>query len=234
MEQYIFGKNAVNIALKNDSVSKLFLKKGNKEYDKYRIRKEFVDLKVLDKLSNQGNHQGVVACVEGYKTKSLDYIISKAKSKEYPLILLLDGLTDPHNLGAILRIADAIGVDGVIYGKHRSVSLNATVAKVSTGAIETVDVCEVTNLTQTLKTLKDNGYWIIGTDLTESKDYRAVDYKMSTVLVIGSEGEGISRLVKKECDYLVKLPMYGTVQSLNASVATGILCYQINNNRYPQ
>ena len=234
MEQYIFGKNAVNIALKNDSVSKLFLKKGNKEYDKYRIRKEFVDQKVLDKLSNQGNHQGVVASVEGYKTKSLDYIINKAKSKEYPLILLLDGLTDPHNLGAILRIADAIGVDGVIYGKHRSVSLNSTVAKVSTGAIETVDVCEVTNLTQTLKTLKDNGYWIVGTDLNESKDYRTIDYKMSTVLVIGSEGEGISRLVKKECDYLVKLPMYGTVQSLNASVATGILCYQINNNRYPQ
>ena len=234
MEQYIFGKNAVNIALKNDSVSKLFLKKGNKEYDKYKIRKEFVDQKVLDKLSNQGNHQGVVASVEAYKTKSLDYIINKAKSKEYPLILLLDGLTDPHNLGAILRIADAIGVDGVIYGKHRSVSLNSTVAKVSTGAIETVDVCEVTNLTQTLKTLKDNGYWIVGTDLNESKDYRTIDYKMSTVLVIGSEGEGISRLVKKECDYLVRLPMYGTVQSLNASVATGILCYQINNNRYPQ
>ena len=233
MEQYIYGKNSVAIALRNNNVSKLFVKKGNKEYDKYKVKKEFVEQKLLDKLSSNGNHQGVVAVVEEYKTIKLETIINKSKQKEYPLILLLDGLTDPHNLGAILRIADAIGVDGVIYGKHRSVSLNSTVAKVSTGAIETVDVCEVTNLSQTLKTLKDNGYWIIGTDLEESKDYRSVDYKMPTVLVIGSEGVGISRLVKKECDILIKLPMLGTVQSLNASVATGILCYQINNNRYP-
>ena len=234
MEQNIFGKNSVNTALRNNNVSKLYIKKGIKEYDKYKVKKEFVDVKLLDKLSSNGNHQGVIAVVEEYRTKKLEYIIEKAKAKEYPLIIVLDGLTDPHNLGAILRISDAIGVDGVIYGKHRSVSLNATVAKVSTGAIETVNVCEVTNLTQTIKTLKDNGSWVVGTNLEESKSYTEIDYKMPTVLVIGSEGSGISRLVKKECDYLIKLPMLGKVQSLNASVATGIICYEIYRNRYPQ
>ena len=146
---------------------------------------------------------------------------------------MLDGLEDPHNLGAILRTCDAVGVDGVIIGKNRSVSLNATVAKVSTGAIHHVKVAQVTNLTRTLEELKKKSFWVVGCELENSQDYRAVDYNMPTVLVIGSEGFGISRLVKKSCDIHVVLPMVGHVNSLNASVATAVLLYQVYNSRHP-
>ena len=147
---------------------------------------------------------------------------------------MLDSLEDPHNLGAILRTCDAIGADGVIIGKHRSVGLTSTVAKVSTGAIEHVKVAAVTNLRTALDELKEAGYWVIGTDAHEAIDYRDVRCDMPLVVVIGSEGKGISRLVLEACDYKVALPMVGHVTSLNASVAAGILLYQVYNARNPR
>ena len=159
--------------------------------------------------------------------------IKDIPENKQPLLLMLDGLEDPHNLGAILRTCDAVGVDGVIIGKNRSVGLNGTVAKVSTGAIHHVKVAQVTNLTRTLEDLKKKAFWVVGCELENSQDYRSVDYNMPTVLVIGSEGFGMSRLVKKSCDINVVLPMVGHVNSLNASVAASVLLYQVYNSRHP-
>lgn len=136
-------------------------------------------------------------------------------------------------MGAILRTCDAVGVDGVIIAKNRSVSLNGTVAKVSTGAIDHVKVAQVTNLARTLEDLKKRGYWIVGCDNDQSQDYRSVDYNMPTCIVIGSEGKGITRIVKQQCDYKVVLPMVGHVTSLNASVATAVILYQVYHSRFP-
>ena len=177
-----------------------------------------------------GNHQGVVVKVIDYEYCNLRDVLEKYKNED-AVLAILDGLEDPHNLGAILRTADATGVNGIIIPKHRSVSLNATVAKVSTGAIEYANVVQVTNLVTTIKELKKNGYWIIGLELDGSVDYRKQDYSGKIAVVIGSEGKGISRLVKEECDFCVNIPMYGHVNSLNASVSAAILFYEILRNR---
>mgnify|MGYP003890276753 FL=1 len=140
---------------------------------------------------------------------------------------MLDSLEDPHNLGAILRSADAFGVDAIIIPKHRSVGLNATVAKVSTGSIEHVDVVEVTNLTNTIKTLKDQGFWVVGTDADTDQTIHEINVDTNLCIVIGSEGKGISRLVKENCDYVVKIPMSGHVNSLNASVSAALVIYEV-------
>ena len=151
--------------------------------------------------------------------------------KENGLIVMLDGLKDPHNLGAIIRTCECAGVDGVIYKKHNSVHINETVAKVACGALEYVKVAEVNNLVSTIEELKKNGYWVVGTDGNAKNYYDEIDYKMNVVLVIGSEGEGISRLVKENCDFVVKLPMFGIINSLNASVASGIMIYNVLDKR---
>ena len=196
-----------------------------------RIPIEYMDAKKMDQLA-QGNHQGAMIEIDDFKMYTLSEILASAK--EDTILVLLDGLEDPHNLGAILRSADAAGIDGIILPKHRSVSLTPTVAKVSTGAIDTVKTTEVTNLNQTIKDLKKLGFWIYGTDMGKGAvDYRTVEYKGKIALVIGSEGAGISRLVKENCDYVVTLPMHGSVQSLNASVAAGILFYEVLNQRFP-
>ena len=164
--------------------------------------------------------------------KAVEDILQKARDKgEAPFIFLLDNIEDPHNLGAILRTADATGINGVIIPKNRSVSLNSTVAKVSTGAIEHVDCAQVTNLVNAINDLKKAGYWIIGLELDGSIDYRKQDYKGKIAVVIGSEGKGISRLVKENCDFNVHIPMYGHVNSLNASVSASIIFYEIIRNR---
>ncbi len=197
----------------------------------HRIPIEYIDAKKMDQLA-QGNHQGAMIEIDDFKMYTLSEILASAK--EDTILVLLDGLEDPHNLGAILRSADAAGIDGIILPKHRSVSLTPTVAKVSTGAIDTVKTTEVTNLNQTIKDLKKLGFWIYGTDMGKGAvDYRTVKYKGKIALVIGSEGAGISRLVKENCDYVVTLPMHGSVQSLNASVAAGILFYEVLNQRFP-
>ncbi len=239
MEQYIYGRNTVLEALKGDKAIHrvCLLQKDPAIMDIARKRKipvELADKHYFFQLVGKVVHQGVVAVIEEYRYFSIDEIVRGIKPGKQPLLVLLDGLEDPHNLGAILRTCDAIGVDGVIIGKNRSVSLNATVAKVSTGAIDHVKVAQVTNLSRTINELKELGYWIVGCDLDKnSVDYRQVDYNMPTVLVMGSEGFGISRLVKKQCDYHVILPMIGHVTSLNVSVATAVLLYQVHQSRHP-
>ena len=235
MKEYIYGKNTVKASLLNNNRAiRLFTINKNDEFiniaRKNNIEVKIVDNNYLNKLVD-GNHQGVVLEIEGYSYVSVDEIIKETKLK-YPFVVMLDGLEDPHNLGAILRTCDASGVDGVIIGKNRSVKLNSTVAKVSTGAIEYVKVAEVTNLTNTIKYLKTKGFWVVGAEACDkSVLYTDVKYDMPVCLVIGSEGKGISRLVSENCDYLVKIPMVGHVNSLNASVSCSILIYEIIKNR---
>lgn len=230
MPNYIYGKNTVEAAIKNAKVTKAFISNRNSLKDlliKKKIDFEIVDNYKLDKLSKGGNHQGIVAICEEHKNSNLSDLIKDNNG----LIVMLDGITDPHNFGAIIRTCEAGGVDGIIYKKDNSVKVNETVAKVASGALEYVKICEVTNLTSTIKELKDKGYWIVGTSDKAEMDYTDVDYKRNVVLVIGNEGKGISRLVKENCDYLVSLPMKGQVNSLNASVATGIFIYSIISSR---
>ena len=230
MPNYIYGKNTVEAAIKNAKVTKAFISNRNSLKDlliKKKIDFEIVDNYKLDKLSKGGNHQGIVAICEEHKNSNLKDLIKDNNG----LIVMLDGITDPHNFGAIIRTCEAGGVDGIVYKKDNSVKVNETVAKVASGALEYVKICEVTNLTSTIKELKDKGYWVVGTSDKAEMEYTDVDYKRNIVLVIGNEGKGISRLVKENCDYLVSLPMKGQVNSLNASVATGIFIYNIINNR---
>jgi 23S rRNA (guanosine2251-2'-O)-methyltransferase len=194
---------------------------------------QFVPKQKIDQLVKE-QHQGVVASVAAYQYAEIDDLFAKAEKKnEQPFFLILDELEDPHNLGSILRTADAAGAHGVIIPKRRAVGLTSTVAKASTGAIEHVPVVRVTNLVRTITELKDRGVWVFGTDAQESQDYRSMDGAMPLALVIGSEGKGISRLVRDHCDFLVQLPMVGHVTSLNASVAASLLMYEVYRKRYP-
>lgn len=232
----IYGKNTAVEAFKTKKpISKIYLSSDLTDTGLIQMAKNtkaevifMPKAKMNTKFS--GNHQGVVVEVNDYEYKSLHEVINKCKDKD-AVLTILDGLEDPHNLGAILRSADATGVDAIIIPKNRSVSLNSTVAKVSTGAIEHVDVVQVTNLSMTIKELKKQGYWIIGLELDGSVDYRTQDYSGKIAVIIGSEGKGISRLVKEECDFCVNIPMYGHVNSLNASVSAAILFYEILRNR---
>lgn len=241
MRQYIYGRNTVLEALKGDKpVYQVYLMKNVKDNrmielaeDKHAKVNIVTQKNALSKFVGNVVHQGIVAQVEGYDYYSIDEILQSIPKNKQPLLLMLDGLEDPHNLGAILRTCDAVEVDGVIIGKNRSVALTPTVAKVSTGAIDYVKVAQVTNLSRTLDDLKKEGFWVVGCDLDNSQDYRSIDYNMPVVIVIGSEGFGISRLVKKHCDMNVVLPMNGHVTSLNASVATAVILYQVYNSRHP-
>ena len=232
MSELICGTNLVKAAI-NESVKllNLYIYTENKEMISFSKEKgisfQKVDKIFLDK--KMSNHQGVIAEIKGFKLYDLKEIINPSKSS---LIVMLEGLEDPHNLGAVLRTADAAGVDGIIIPKNRSVKLNSTVAKVSTGAIFSVKTVEVVNFVQTIEKLKAAGYWIVGAEATaNSSDYRSIKYDMPTVLVIGSEGKGISRLVSSKCDFLVQIPMRGKVNSLNASVSAGILIYEIKKDQ---
>ncbi len=231
----IYGKNAVCETLKiGKNISKICVTQQNLNLiEKYKVPKYLIEVMDLNKMNKLfvGVHQGIVAYVDEYQYASVNQVINKCSEKEDVCLAILDGLEDPHNLGAILRTADAVGIDGIIIPKNRSVSLNSTVAKVSTGAIEHVDVVQVTNLNQTINELKKNGYWIIGLEMDGSIDYRKQDYRGKIALVIGSEGKGISRLVKENCDFLVNIPMVGHVTSLNASVSASILFYEVLRNR---
>ena len=187
-----------------------------------------LDNRVLDKMC-KGLHQGIILEVEDVKTYTFDEVIPNI-NKEYPLIVILDHLEDPHNLGAIIRSSEAFGVDAIILPNDRSVQITSTVVKTSVGTIEKIKIINVPNLNNTIKKLKDYGYWIVGTDM-EGEDYTSIDYKTKIAIVIGNEGKGISRLVSENCDYLAKIPMKGTVNSLNASVACGIFLSEIVRSR---
>ena len=193
------------------------------------IQPRRVDLETLNRMSGNGNHQGIIVETYPHEYSSLEEIISYSKTKEQPLILILDEIEDPQNFGAILRSADAFSVDGVIIKNKNQVPLNWTVAKVSTGAIEYVKVAQVSNLSNAIKVLKDNGYWIYSADGSGDVSYEKVDYSGAVALVVGSEGRGISQLVMKNSDFIIKIPMSGHVNSLNVSVSTGILLSRIRN-----
>lgn len=239
MAQYIYGRNTVLSALKEHKVKAIYIADGFSlfsildEIKKQNLIAKTSSKQELNRMAQNGNHQGVVAEIDDYKYSSLEEIIKKAKKSQYPLIVILDGVKDPQNLGAILRSCDAFGANGIILKKNGQVGVNSIVAKVSTGAIDFVPVAMVTNLVQTIKTLKNNGYWIVGSDGLAKQDYREIDYKCPIALVVGSEGEGISRLVLENCDFISKITMVGHVNSLNASVATAVYLAQIFNNRFP-
>jgi len=186
----------------------------------------------LDVIAEGRNHQGVIAYISAKEYVELDVIVNAANNSPRPgLILVLDEIEDPHNLGSILRSADAVGAHGVVIPKRRAVPLTATVAKASAGAIEHVPVARVNNISQTIESLKKMGYWVVGTDVDAQQQYHQVDMTGPTVIVIGNEGKGLGEVVKKRCDHLVRLPMVGQVQSLNAGVATGILLYEALRQR---
>ncbi len=191
-----------------------------------------VEKRALDQMAQSRGHQGVIAQVAAHDYATIDEMIHRAEEKnEAPFLVLLDEIKDSYNLGSILRIADAAGVHGVVIPRHRSVGLDATVAKASAGAIEYVPVAKVTNLTQTMEELKEKGFWIAGTDQDASTRYDQADYRGPLAVVIGSEGEGMGRLVKKTCDFLVTIPMRGQVNSLNAAVAAGIVLFEAAGQR---
>ena len=225
----IYGRNVCKEAIKaNHKIYKAYVTNSFYEKEKYIIsdlEKLNINIEIVDKskLDNLGLHQGIALDVEDYKVYSLDEVLTN--EKQY--FLILDGIVDPHNLGAIMRTSDATSLDGIIIPKNRSVSLNNTVAKVSTGAIEYVKVIEVNNINRCLDKLKEKGFWIYGTDMNATVDYTDIDINTSIAIVIGNEGEGMSRLVKEKCDYIVSIPMEGHVNSLNASVSASILLYEI-------
>ncbi|SDI06344.1 23S rRNA (guanosine2251-2'-O)-methyltransferase [Alteribacillus persepolensis] len=243
-EEWISGKNPVLEAIRsNRSIHKVWIAEGalkGQTQQIYQAAKQHnvivqkAPRKKLDDLAGTNNHQGVVASVAAYQYAELDDIFERAQArKEEPFILLLDEIADPHNLGSILRTADAVGAHGAVIPKRRSVGLTQAVAKSSTGAIEHVPVARVTNMARTMDELKKRGVWLAGTDASGKEDFRQWDGSMPLGLVIGSEGKGMSRLVKEKCDFLLQIPMVGHVTSLNASVAASLLMYEVYRKRYP-
>ena len=241
--EFIIGRHPAVAALKSDQeINKVFIQKGLKtdaisQIVKLAKERRLVISNVpktkLDQMVNHQNHQGVALAVAAYKYATIDDLFDNAaRHDEAPFFLILDELADPHNLGSILRTADAAGVHCIIIPKRRAVGLTSVVAKTSTGAIEHVPVARVTNLVQTANELKERGVWLFGTDM-KGTDYRRWDAKGAVALVIGNEGKGISSLLKKTCDEMLTIPMIGHVQSLNASVAASLLIYQGFSSRHP-
>lgn len=242
-EEMIIGRNPVMEALQSgrpihkvlvsDQLNKQSQQQLQKAVKKSNTTMQVVPKKRLDQLSD-GKHQGMVAFVAAYEYASVDMILQRAEEEQVaPLILILDEIEDPHNLGAILRTADATGVHGVIIPKRRAVGLTETVAKASAGAIEHIPVARVTNIATTIDQLKQKNIWVVGTDERGSDDYRTLDGETALAIVIGNEGKGISRLVKEKCDWMVHLPMQGAIPSLNASVASSLLMYEVYRKRHP-
>lgn len=241
-KEFIIGRNSILEALKSGrSVNKLFVSKGEKQGSireiiglakQQGIIVQEVTTAKLAEMSGGARHQGVLATVAPIEYVEIEDILAIAKAKdEPPFLVLLDELTDPHNVGAILRTADAAGVHGVLIPKRRSCPISAVVAKTSAGAVEYVPVARIGNIVQTLKELKKQGLWIVGADMDGQENYYETDLTMPIVVVVGSEGEGMSRLTKENCDFLVKIPMRGKITSLNASVACSLLLYEVLRQR---
>ena len=232
---YVYGRLSSLNCISNNKILNVYLQKNFSDKNildllcKKHIEPKYVELDVLNKMSRGGNHQGVIVEIKPYEYSSVEEILRNAKGKKQPLILILDEIEDPQNFGAILRSADAFSVDGVIVKSKNQVPLNWTVAKVSTGAIEYVKVAQVSNLNNVIQVLKDNGFWIYAADGSAEKSYENLDYSGSVALIVGSEGRGISQLVMKNSDFIIKIPMSGHVNSLNVSVSTGILLSKIRN-----
>lgn len=241
-ENQIEGRNSVIELLKSGKdINKLFVQRGEKHgsiLEIIRLAKNNkviiteIDKTKLDKMSQTHNHQGVIAIIPPYEYCEVDDILEKAKQKnEDPFILILDQIEDPHNLGSIIRTAECSGVHGIIIPKRRAAQVNSTVNKTSAGAAEYVKIARVNNLNETINYLKEKNIWIYGTDAQGSSYYDEQDYKGGIGIVIGSEGFGMSRLVRENCDFLIKIPMKGKINSLNASVSAAIVMYEVMKQR---
>lgn len=225
----VYGRNVAKEVLQNPKkVKKITMIKDFKEKDilslieKNKIKVEYLDKKGFSKFDKY-SHQGIILDIEDFNYTDYEEFLSVDNAK----IVILDHIEDPHNLGAIIRTCEAAGVLGIIIPKDRSVDINSTVMKTSAGALENVKIAKVTNLVSVIDKLKESGYWIVGTSLDGNLDYRDVDYTGKIALVIGNEGNGMSKAVTDSCDYLTKIPMYGKINSLNASVAAGIMIYEM-------
>ena len=229
----VYGRNVAVELLKNSkNVKKIILqdnfddKKINSLVEKSNLPIEYKQKREMDHLC-QGIHQGIILDIRDYQYAKLDEIIASDSN----FIVILDHIEDPHNLGAIIRTSEAAGVDAIMIPKDRQVQVNSTVMKTSAGALNNMKVVSVSNLVQSIEKLKENGFWIVGTALEDSADYKTIDYSGKIALVIGNEGKGISRLVRESCDFVANIPMYGEINSLNASVASGIMIYEVVRNR---
>lgn len=241
MEDIIYGRNPIIEAIHSGrEINRLLFLEGSRDKNlqklidlakSKKIMMQFVDRKQLDKLTQGENHQGALAYVSPFAYYEVEDILEMAKRKNVPPFLIIcDEISDPHNLGSIIRTANAVGAHGVIIPKRRSASVNQTVVKTSCGAVEYVPVARVTNITQTIKQLKAAGVWIVGTDMGAQTYYDA-NLTGAIAVVIGNEGDGISRLVKESCDFMISLPMLGEVSSLNAAVAGSVIMYEIVKQR---
>lgn len=232
---YIYGKNVAKERLNsNEKIIKAYI--SDKFNDQSIIRALHQKKVKINYLTNKeldhkvdGLHQGIILKVDDIKTYNYQEIIPHIK-KEYPLVVMLDHLEDPHNFGAIIRTSVALGVDAIIIPNDRNVPINGTVVKTSAGAISHIPIIRVPNLNSTITKLKQNGYWIIGTDM-EGSNYRTIDYHMPICLIIGNEGKGMSKVIKDNCDFIATIPMTGKINSLNASVSCAIILSQITGTR---
>ena len=241
-DDQVEGRNAVIELLESGKdINKIFITKGEKHGSINKIiamakeRKVILiekDKRQMEQMAQNENYQGVIAIVPPFEYCEIEDILDKAKEKgEDPFVLILDGIEDPHNLGSIIRTAETAGVHGIIIPKRRAASVNSTVNKVSAGAVQYMKIARVTNITDAIEKLKAQGLWICGTDINTDKYYYNQDLTGPLGIVIGNEGAGISEKVKKNCDFLVKIPMKGKVTSLNASVSTGIIVYEAVKQR---
>ena len=234
MTMYVYGKNvALELLKKNKKIYKAIIyEKLNDKFIISELQKKQIPIKSMTKKQidefAKGNHQGIILNIPEFKFTDINDI--KFKKNELPFLVILDHLEDPHNFGAIIRTCEAAGVDAIIIPKDRSVNINSTVMKTSAGALENIQICMVTNINNTIKELKNKGFWIVGTDM-KGEDYTQLDYKCPLALVIGNEGSGMSRIVKDSCDFIATIPMKGEINSLNASVATGIMIYEVLKQR---
>ena len=243
MADIIEGRNPVIEALKSGrTLNKILLARDSGKHSTiaeilYLSRSrgipiEYVTKNIIDRLSITRAHQGVIAYVAAREYIALEDLITISKERnELPLYCILDGIEDPHNLGAIIRTAEASGVHGVVIRSRRAVGLTAAVAKASAGAVEYLPVAKVSNISQAIETLKKSNIWVIGIDPAGEIDYSKVDFHLPTAIVIGSEGKGLADLVKKRCDYLVSIPMRGRITSLNASIAAALVMYEAFRQR---
>ena len=228
----VYGKNAALDIIKSHKkiYSACVSKNFNEENILNYLKKNNVKIKYLEKYETDkitdGLHQGIILDIEDFKYSNLSDVLKK----DDPILVILDHLEDPHNLGAIIRTCEAAGVDGIIIPKDRSVEVNATVYKTSVGTVESVPIIMVTNIANTIDELKKDGFWITGTDM-DGTNYKEIDYKGKCAIVIGNEGKGISKRVLDSCDFIASIPMYGKTNSLNASVASGIIIYEAVTSR---
>ncbi len=241
-QDQVEGRNAVLELLESDrDINKIYISDGEKHGSINKIIALAKEKKIIineiskakiNQMAQTENNQGVIAIVPPFNYCEIEDILEVAKNKkEKPFIIILDGIEDPHNLGSIIRTAETAGVHGIIIPKRRAVAVNSTVSKVSAGAVEHIKIARVNNINETINYLKENDIWIYGTDMSTDKYYYDEDFTGSIAIVIGSEGFGMSRLVKENCDFLVKIPMKGKITSLNASVSAGIVVYEAVKQR---